>query len=132
MIYIKHMSLRCLICTYSLLTLSLVMNSYPVSCLELSASTGSCEGSSSLQIGYGAETIDAIDQKIDLDAGQRTISNNLCGTGSLPYSSMSKADARGNYVKVYRSISGKPVVYLICVVNIGITTVIISSLIDQI
>ncbi|MDD4093878.1 MAG: hypothetical protein PHF94_04615 [Methanothrix sp.] len=108
MIYIKHMSLRCLICTYSLLTLSLLMNSYPVSCLELSASTGSCEGSSSLQIGYGAETIDAIDQKIDLDAGQRTISNNLCGTGSLPYSSMSKADARGNYVKVYRSISGKP------------------------
>jgi hypothetical protein len=81
---------------------------YPASCLDLLASTGNSDCDSSLQIAYGAETIDAIDQKIDVNANQGTISNHLSGTGSLPYSSLSKSDASGNFAQVYRSISGKP------------------------
>jgi hypothetical protein len=81
---------------------------FPVSCLDLSASIGNSDSGSSLQVAYGAETVDSIYQEIEMDANKGTISNQFSGSGSLPYSSLGKSDARGNFVRVYRSISGKP------------------------
>jgi len=108
MIYIKNSNLANLICICSLLALGLLISTSLASCLDLSASIGNSDGGSSLRIAYGAETIDSIEQEIMANADQGTISNEFSGTGSLPYGSLSKSDTRGNFVQVYRSISGKP------------------------
>ena len=75
--------------------------------LELSASTGGNDGSSSMSVAYGATVADYAKEHIQLNPGDGTLSNAFSGSGSLPDSSISTSDTKGNYAKVYRSISGK-------------------------
>jgi len=75
--------------------------------LKLSASTGSNHGSSSTHVVYGSTIDDYANEHIGLNPGDGTLSNSFSGSGSLPSSSISKRDAKGNYVYVSRSVSGK-------------------------
>ncbi|MCK9441528.1 MAG: hypothetical protein M0Q13_08920 [Methanothrix sp.] len=95
-----------------LLTLIVLISVSLASGLKLSASTGSNDVRSNLGMVYGAQTIDALDQKIKLNAGEGTISNHVSATGSLPYNYLSINDANGNYAYVDRSVSG----------NLGVTS----------
>ncbi|MCK9565826.1 MAG: hypothetical protein M0Q43_07245 [Methanothrix sp.] len=75
--------------------------------LELSASTGGNDGSSSTNVVYGATVDDYANEHIGLNPEESTLSNAFSGSGSLPSSSISKSDTKGNYVSVSRSVSGK-------------------------
>jgi hypothetical protein len=75
--------------------------------LKLSASTGGNHGSSSTHVVYGSTIDDYANEHIGLNPGDGTLSNAFSGSGSLPSSSISKSDTKGNYVCVYRSVSGK-------------------------
>jgi hypothetical protein len=75
--------------------------------LKLSASTGGNHGSSSTHVFYGSTIDDYANEHIGLNPGDGTLFNSFSGSGSLPSSSISKRDAKGNYVYVSRSVSGK-------------------------
>jgi len=75
--------------------------------LELSASSGGNDGSSSTHVVYGSTVDDYANEHIGLNPGDGTLSNAFSGSGSLPSSSISKSDTKGNYVYVSRSVSGK-------------------------
>jgi predicted outer membrane repeat protein len=77
--------------------------------LQLSASTGDNGGSSSMGVTYGATVDDYAKEHIQLNTEAGTLSNAYSGTGSLPSNHIDIRDTKGNYAKVYRSISGKPV-----------------------
>lgn len=77
--------------------------------LELSASTGGNDGSSSTMVVYGANVDDYANEHIGLNPGDGMLSNAFSGTGNLPSSSIGIRDAKGNYAYVSRSVSGKPV-----------------------
>lgn len=76
--------------------------------LELSATAGNGHGSSSTDVVYGATVSDYANQNIKLNPNEGTLSNAYSGSGSLPSSSISRKDSKGNYVYVSRSVSGKP------------------------
>jgi len=78
--------------------------------LELTASTGNNDGSSSTHVVYGATIDDYANQHVTLNAMEGTLSNALLGSGSLPYASITRTDSKGNSATAYRGISGKPVV----------------------
>lgn len=90
-----------------LLTLIILSSAYLTSGLELTASTGSNEGSSSTHVVYGATVDDYAHEHIGLNPGEAMLSNSFSGSGSLPSNSISKSDSKGNYVSVSRSVSGK-------------------------
>ena len=92
-----------------LLTLIFLISVSMTSGLELSASTGGNEGSSSTMVVFGATVDDYANEHIGLSPEDGTLSNCFKGTGSLPYGSISKSDGNGNYAQVYRRISGKPI-----------------------
>jgi len=75
--------------------------------LELTASTGGTEGSSSTHVVYGAIVDDYANEHIGLDPEEGTLSNAFSGSGSLPLSQISKSDSKGNYVTAWRYVSGK-------------------------
>jgi hypothetical protein len=75
--------------------------------LELSASTGNGGSSSSTQVVYGSSFEDYAQEHIKLNSESGTLSNSFSGSGSLPLSSISNSDAKGNYVSVSRSVNGK-------------------------
>ena len=75
--------------------------------LELSASTGGNDGNSATHVVYGSTVDDYANEHIGLNPGDATLSNSFSGSGSLPSSSISKSDTKGNYVSVSRSVSGK-------------------------
>jgi hypothetical protein len=77
--------------------------------LELTASTGGNDGSSSTHVVYGATVDDYANEHIGLNPGEATLSNSFSGTGNLPSSSIGISDTKGNYAYVSRSVSGKPV-----------------------
>ena len=91
-----------------LLTLIFLISVSMTSGLELSASTGGNEGSSSTMVVFRATVDDYANEHIGLSPEDGTLSNCFKGTGSLPYGSISKSDGNGNYAQVYRRISGKP------------------------
>jgi hypothetical protein len=91
-----------------LLTLIFLISVSMTSGLELSASTGGNEGSSSTMVVYGATVDDYAKEHIGLSPEDGTLSNAFSGSGSLHYGSISKSDGKGNYAQVYREISGKP------------------------
>ena len=62
-----------------------------------------------MNVRYGATVDDYNYEHIQLNPEDNTLSNAFSGSGSLPSSSISTSDAKGNYAQVYRSISGKPV-----------------------
>jgi len=71
--------------------------------LELKASTGDA----STHVVFGAEVNDFAKEEIKLHDGD--ISNTYYGSGSLPYSSISKtAQSGGAKVTAYRSVTGIP------------------------
>ncbi|HWQ20799.1 MAG TPA: hypothetical protein VN455_13540 [Methanotrichaceae archaeon] len=76
--------------------------------MELSATIDGSSGSSSTSILYGSTIDDYNYEQIQLNPDDCTLSNTFSGSGSLPYSSISKSDTKGNFVTAYRSISGKP------------------------
>ncbi|MCX6674515.1 MAG: hypothetical protein NTY37_12140 [Methanothrix sp.] len=90
-----------------LLTLIFMISVALTSGLELSASTGGNDGSSSTNVVYGATVDDYANEHIGLNPGEATLSNAFSGSGSLPLSAISKSDTKGNYVSVSRSVSGK-------------------------
>jgi len=90
-----------------LLTLISFISVALTSGLELSASTGGNDGSSSTNVVYGATVDDYANEHIGLNPGDGTLSNAFSGSGSLPSSSISKSDTKGNYAYVSRSVSGK-------------------------
>lgn len=93
----------------SLMLIVLISVSLPsASGLKLSASTGGSGGSSSMNMEYGAETIDTVDQKIKANPGQGTLENLMYATGTLWGSSNSLSDWNGNYASVYRQVIGIP------------------------
>ncbi len=75
--------------------------------LELSASTGGNDGSSSTHVVYGSTVDDYANEHIGLSPADGTLSNTFSGSGSLPYGSISKSDVKGNSATAYRSVSGK-------------------------
>jgi len=75
--------------------------------LELTASTGGNGGSSSINAAYVATITDYAKEHIQLNPEGGTLSNAFSGSGSLPSSSISIRDPKGNYASVYRGISGK-------------------------
>ena len=77
--------------------------------LELSASTGGNDGSSSTHVVYGSTVDDYANEHIGLNPGDGTLSNSFSGTGNLPSSFIGITDTKGNYASVSRSVSGKPV-----------------------
>ncbi|MRS04078.1 hypothetical protein EG832_12790, partial [bacterium] len=89
------------------LTLILLICISIASGLKLSASTGG-SGSSSNDVTFGATVDDYAYQHIGLSPGDATLASATSGSGSLPGASISKTDSKGNYVYVYRSVSGKP------------------------
>jgi len=91
-----------------LLALVFVISVSLTSGLELSVSTGGSGRSSSMNMKYGAETIDTVDQEIKANPGQETLENHIYGTGTLWGSSNSIWDWNGNYASVYRQVIGIP------------------------
>lgn len=75
--------------------------------LELSASTGNGDSLSSTQVSYGASSLDYASEHIKLNPESGTLSNSFSGSGSLPFSSISNSDSKGNYVSVSRRVNGK-------------------------
>jgi hypothetical protein len=75
--------------------------------LELTASTGGNDGSSSTHVVYGATVDDYANEHIGLNPEDGALSNAFSGSGSLPSSSIGISDTKGNYATVSRSISGK-------------------------
>jgi hypothetical protein len=75
--------------------------------MELTASIGGNGDTSSTTIEYGATKEDCANEHIGLNPDTATLSNSFSGTGSLPYSSISIKDSKGNYAFVSRSIYGK-------------------------
>ena len=94
---------------FVLLLLIVLISISLTSGLELTASTGGNDGSSSTNVRYGATIDDYNHEHIQLNPEDGSLSNAYSGSGSLPYSSISTSDTKGNYAQVYRSISGKPV-----------------------
>jgi len=92
-----------------LLPLIILITASPTSGLELSASTGGNGGSSSTNVRYGATIEDYANEHIHLNPGDGTLSNTFSGSGSLPYTSISTSDTKGNYAQVFRSVSGESV-----------------------
>jgi len=77
--------------------------------LDLIASTGGNDGSSSTQVTYGATIDDYANEHIALNPTDGDISNTFYGSGSLPYGSISKtAQSGGAKVTEYRSVTGIP------------------------
>ena len=76
--------------------------------LELTASTGGNDGSSSTRVIYGATVDDYANEHIGLSPEDGTLSNAFSGTGSLPFGSISKSDSSGNKATASRSVDGKP------------------------
>jgi hypothetical protein len=75
--------------------------------MELSISIGGNDGSSSMNVHYGAMFDDYNYEHIQLNPADNTLSNAFSGSGSLPSGSISISDTKGNYAQAYRSISGK-------------------------
>ena len=75
--------------------------------LQLSTSIGGNDGSSSMNVRYGATIDDYNYEHIQLNPTDNTLSNAFSGSGSLPSGSISISDTKGNYAQAYRSISGK-------------------------
>lgn len=92
-----------------LLTLIVLIIVSLTSGLELSASTGGNEGSSSTHVVYGATVDDYANEHIGLNPTDADISNTFYGSGSLPYGSISKtAKSGGAKATEYRSVTGIP------------------------
>ena len=92
----------------TLLTLIVLISVSLTSGLELTASTGGNDGSSSTHVIYGATVDDYANEHIGLSPEDGTLSNAFSGTGSLPSGSISKTDSNGNKATVSRSVDGKP------------------------
>lgn len=75
--------------------------------LELSASMGGNQGSSSMMNRYGATVCDYANQHISLNPYPGSLSNAYSGTGNLPVNSLSIRDTKGNYACVSRSVGGE-------------------------
>jgi hypothetical protein len=90
-----------------MLTLISLISVTLTSGLELSASTGGNDGSSSTNVVYGATVDDYENEHIGLNPEGALVRNTFSGSGSLPSSSISRSDAKGNHVSVTRSVSGK-------------------------
>jgi hypothetical protein len=56
---------------------------------------------------YDQDTV-CVDQIIEVNPLDASLSNSLSGKGSLPGASRSITDAKGNYAAVYRSVKGSP------------------------
>jgi len=93
----------------ALITIFLV-NVVLASGVEISASTGGAEGSSSTDVVFGAKSADYAYEKIKLDPVNGDLSNTFYGSGSLPWASITKTDTKGNRATAYRSVTGIPTV----------------------
>jgi hypothetical protein len=87
-------------------TLAFLISVSLTSGLQLTASTGGNDGSSSTTVLYGATVNDYADEQIGLNPGAATLAKSGSGTGNLPFSSLSLTDANGNSVSVSRSVYG--------------------------
>ena len=90
-------------------TLAFLISVSLTSGLQLTASTGGNDGSSSTTVVYGATVNDYADEQIGLNPGAATLAKSGSGTGTLPFNSLSLTDAHGNSVSVSRSVYGTPV-----------------------
>jgi len=87
-------------------TLAFLISVSLTSGLQLTASTGGNDGSSSTTVLYGATVNDYANENIGLNPTTSTLAKSGSGTGNLPFSSLSLTDANGNSVSVSRSVYG--------------------------
>jgi len=87
-------------------TLAFLISVSLTSGLQLTASTGGNDGSSSTTVLYGATVSDYAYESVGLNPDAATLAKSGSGTGNLLFSSLSQTDAKGNSVSVSRSVYG--------------------------
>lgn len=90
----------------ALLTLIALICASLASGLEITASTGNNGKISLTGVQFGANVNDYASGQVQLNPESSDLSDSFSGTGSLPYSYISRSDSKGNYVVAYRSVSG--------------------------